>query len=390
MSIFDDLRGLFPQNTDGLIGAEDMVSVVDAMETLDAGYTKDTELEGSIATYLASGDATTIKRGGPDPQNEVPIVSEVLSNEVAHFNPQPTHPPVKVEGQVWYDDVAKALTVHNDVDMNLNLGQEEVIRVYNDTGSTLSNGKPVYQSGVVGGLPSVALAQADLVSTLVVPGITTHDIPTGTEGFITHAGTLGGDFSAFGIGDALFLSESVPGGYTVTPPDYATRLGTVLDNSSDGKLLVRIVNNTSLPTVIAYMNEAVDPAGNTIGTAYETIVNYQDSGNVGVPYDATAGSITCPYEGLYRVTFNLSMTFNSSTGARLFNLQLYNLTQATEVFTIPTTIAKDVSNYDSTISAPFTAYLNNVYAFRVSSPSGALTGVSYNFNSFDITSIHLR
>lgn len=305
------------------------------------------------------------------------------------FDPQDPA-PARVEGLVFYDAVSKSHSVYNDTDMTLNLGQEEIIRVWNATGVTIPNATPVYQAGIVNGLPSVAPAKADMLSTAVVPGVTTQEILDGTPGFITHAGRLGGDFSGFQIGAVLFLSEANAGGYVdQNIPDYATRIGTVLDNAVDGAMLVRIASLTSVPTVLAYMNEALDPPSGIIPATWQDITDFQDHGNVGMVYDPVLGTITLPVDGTYRVSFNLSMTFTSSASARIFSLQLWNVTAGASVFTIPTSITKDVANYDSTISAPFTGLQNNVYVFRVTCPA-ALAAVSFNFTSFDIQSMHIR
>ena len=353
---------------------------VDAADALKADAADLTNVDNTSDADKPISDATQVALDTKAGTENIPQIG---------FAPQDP-PPARVEGVLFYDDKLKVLSTYNDQDMTLNLGQEEIIRVRNDTGVTIPNATPVYLTGVVAnGIPSVAPAQANLLTTAIVPGITTHELLDTNEGFITHAGRLGGDFSAFAVGDKLYLSDTLPGGLVTTPPDLATTIGTVLDNAVEGALLVRIGSLVALPTLIAYMNEALDPPGGTIGAAYQDVDNFQDSDNVGIVYDALAGTITLPANGVYRVSFNLSMTFTPSASSRTFSLQLWNQTAASAVFTIPTSITKDVANYDSTISAPFTGVGGDTYVFQVLCPAG-LAGVAYNFVSFDIESVHIQ
>lgn len=317
---------------------------------------------------------------------------DALDNKIDHgpdtIDFTPIAPPTMVEGRVFYDSTKKALSVYSDADMTLNLGQESVIRVYNNTGATLTNGKPVYQTGVVGGYPSVALAQADLVSTANIIGITTHNIPNNSSGFVATSGELSGDFSAFNLEDNLYVSDTVAGDFVIDPPDFATACGVVLDNDVNGKMLVRIDPLTALPQVIAYMNEANDP-GVDIGATYIDLNDFTDGGSVGLVSDQAAGEITVPLDGVYRVTVNISITFDSATGARVFSLRLWNDTDSTAVFTIPTTIPRDVTAFNTTVSAPFSALGGRTYKFQMSSVA-SLTSVVYQFTSYDIKSEHIR
>lgn len=374
----------------GGAGAEKSVSTkeyVDAADALKADAADLTNVDNTSDADKPISDST---------QAALNRKLEDTGNDVIGFDPQNPR-PTRVEGLLFYDEETRSFSMYPDVDMTLNLGQEEVIRVWNATGATIPNATPVTLVGAVGGLPSVAVAQANTSETAVVPGITTHEIPDGTAGFITHAGTLGGDFSAFVIGDRLYLSDVTPGGMIGEQPgaidlvpDLATTLGTVLDNDAvDGKIQVRISSLVSIPTVIAYMNEALDPPGGTIGTTYQNVDNFQDFGSVVMTSVPAAGTITVTTDGIYRVSFNLSMTFASSASARIFSLQLWDVTDGVSVFTIPTSITKDVANYDATVSAPFTAAAGHQYVFRVAS-STILASVSYNFTSFDMTSIHIR
>ncbi len=352
----------------------------------------------------ASGELISLKKGGATAEKETVIQEDMdaalllkenaadvdiklatkLNDSVAQFVPQTD--PGPGEGQVFYDSATHSLSVKNDKDMTLNLGAEEVIRILNDSGADIPDTTPVYVSGASGGLATVAPAQADAYGTASVPGITTHLIPNGQEGFITHAGTLGGDFSAHPPGTRLYLSETVAGEMVADPiPDIGTALGMV---TSATTMMVKIHSNAALPPVMAYMNTAANIASLNAGVDY-TIAGYTSDGQVVMASDPLLGQITTPIDGSFRVSFTLSMTFSSTNGARSFECIFFDVTLGAPVFTIPTTITKDVAAYDFSTSAPFSALAGHIYEFRVNAGAN-ITGVLFQFTTFDIASLHIR
>jgi hypothetical protein len=134
----------------------------------------------------------------------------------------------------------------------LQIGQEFYFVIYNDTGVQIDNGlivKPV-SATVVGSevIPTVILAKADSFETcegtlMVVTG----DIPNGSVGFGTITGRVSDvDTSGLTVGDDLFLSATVAGGFTnVQPqfPNYALSLGGVLKvDALAGQIAVNFTN----------------------------------------------------------------------------------------------------------------------------------------------------
>ena len=95
-----------------------------------------------------------------------------LTNDVAN--------PSYLEGRVFYDRDEKSLAIYNDIStMTLQVGQEHVLRVYNNSGAQIDNGKVVYGTGAEGVefRPTIGLADASDVTKSSVLGMTTHDIP---------------------------------------------------------------------------------------------------------------------------------------------------------------------------------------------------------------------
>lgn len=152
-----------------------------------------------------------------------------FGNEAARFDNaagNPTH----AEGKLFYDSTEKALSYYNDEeDVTVNIAQENLIRVRNSSGSTISNGSAVYISGATGQTPNIDLAQADALETAECIGIATHDIGNNSNGYVTTLGNVNGlDTSAFSAGDELFLSAATAGALTNVAPtgdNYIVPLG---------------------------------------------------------------------------------------------------------------------------------------------------------------------
>ena len=131
-----------------------------------------------------------------------------LENPVASLDYAPTSDGQQsyLEGRTFYDSERKTYVYMNDIpDVRINVGQEVMTPVFNNSGSTIGNGSVVRASGGVSlGLPEVVLALADTVEHADVFGVATHDIQEGTRGYITVIGHVGGVSTLnFEAGDKL-------------------------------------------------------------------------------------------------------------------------------------------------------------------------------------------
>jgi hypothetical protein len=127
--------------------------------------------------------------------------------------------------------------------MNVKIGQDEIVRVYNNTGSTIAKGKVVYVTGATNDFPTIALAKADMFETVYeTQGLTSHEIPDATYGYVTVRGLYGGlNTSNFNVGDIVHVSPDSAGELvTFSPqyPNYPFEVGVVLvaDSATGGNV----------------------------------------------------------------------------------------------------------------------------------------------------------
>lgn len=153
------------------------------------------------------------------------------------------------EGRVKWNTVDKTLDVTTGLGPILQLGQEFVFKVYNNTGAELTDGKVVHPTGGVtgDGTPHVTYAKADtFINCFGTLAVITSTIAIGEFGFATRSGKVRGiDTSLLGTG-FIYLSATVAGDLiNVAPefPHYSLLIGGVgVSDLSDGNITVSITN----------------------------------------------------------------------------------------------------------------------------------------------------
>jgi hypothetical protein len=183
--------------TGALIGTASWA--VSASQALTASYSRNLQISGSInnVNYIDFNTGSTIG----------------------------TNEPAWKEGRVFYDSGSGALAVYNwEQDITLNVGQESWLRARNQTGTLITNGTVVRLLGAIGDRPTITPAQAtDQTNTFStdneIIGMATHDIETGTDGFVTTFGIVNGvNTAAFTAGDLIWVSQSAGQFTNVAPP----------------------------------------------------------------------------------------------------------------------------------------------------------------------------
>lgn len=138
-------------------------------------------------------------------------------------------PPVAItpsyaDGHLYYSSANRTLIFDND-DSNapLPIGQQTRIEAHNHNGFTITKGSAVYVNGGDGSPPftiSVSPSRADDQVTSESIGVALNDMPPSTAGFILVTGLIEGiDTSTFFEGQYVFLSATIAGALTGTPPN---------------------------------------------------------------------------------------------------------------------------------------------------------------------------
>lgn len=127
-----------------------------------------------------------------------------------------------------------------------------ITEVYNQTGATLTRGTIVYINGAHGNLPTVtkAIATGDATSAQTF-GFVRDNIGNNSNGFLVVVGKLSGlDTQSIPEGSQLYLSSTIPGGYTTVKqlaPAHLVYVGVVVrSHPTQGVIEVKIQNGYEL------------------------------------------------------------------------------------------------------------------------------------------------
>lgn len=167
--------------------------------------------------------------------------------------------PAHSEGLVFYDNTKKAVSYYNEeADITVNIGQEHLIPVYNNSGSTITNGTVVYPSGFDAGtgLPTIDIADASERDKCRLVGMVTHDIENGTRGYVTRLGEVNG-IDTSGLTGVVYLTSDGTGGITNTRPNdgsYEVIIGAVAEQDAVTGSIVVDVNVSQLTVEVTDTN----------------------------------------------------------------------------------------------------------------------------------------
>lgn len=189
-------------------------------------------------------------------------------------------------GQISWDADFETLQVGLDAGVNLQVGQEHVVRVKNTTVSEIADGTVVMFTGSTGDTVTVAPAVSDgTYDNHVLVGVATESIAADGFGFVTQFGFVNNiktDYAGWVVGDLLYADPNNAGALTKTAPlapawDFPIAAVTRI-NASSGRILVR----------------AMPPGGNTLmvntdGDAGTTL--YSGSVDPDTLYTLQAGDI---------------------------------------------------------------------------------------------------
>jgi hypothetical protein len=234
----------------------------------------------------------------------------------ASFITTDTHTPEM--GSLSWNTADQTLDLGMEYGVVQQIGEEQYARVQNNTGVSIPNGTVV---GFTGAVPDSALSIAPYLAdgsqnSLYILGVMTHDLPdTGQKGYCTTWGFVRGlNTSAFTLGDLLYASPTVAGGFTKvkpTAPNNVIPLAAVIKvGTTDGIIFVR-------PTIEQqkYYGEFTKTDTQTpaaANTAYALTFTTTESGK-GVTRGSPTSRIVTANAGLYNFAVSVQITSTNSS-----------------------------------------------------------------------------
>lgn len=329
-------------------------------------------------------------------------VNDFIYNETARdisvittaYTPQLTG-PAHQEGLVFYDDNSKTLSYYNDAtDVTVNIAQESLVRVRNNTGSTILNGEVVYISGALGNRPTIAKARADSVSTSAATiGLVTHDIANNVDGYVTVAGVVNGlNTNAFAEGTTLYLSAATAGAVTSTQPAFPNQsiiVGRVTrQHITQGSILVTMFSSSDkLPLTGGTLSGNLAVQGSVDFSTTLSVQGNATLGNAATDLHTVNGglsitrtSVTSPvatdgnvFSGTYTPTLTNVTNVSSSTANSTQYMRVGNVVTVAGTVTIQATVATTDTQLDMSLPVP----TNLVNSFNLGGTGGSVSAGEY-------------
>lgn len=232
-------------------------------------------------------------------------------------------------GTLSWNDVEDCLNITHADGSTLQAGLENYIRVRNGTNGTLANGTVVRFSGVFVNNDYIAECVPHTADGTIPPlytiGVLTNQLAVGEVGRATVLGyvrdlnTTGANVGeAWGPGDLLYVSPTVPGNMTKvkpTAPNIVVSVAAVLRaHATEGILLVR-------PTIFPRLHYGVfsdttDQSAAVINTAYAVKFNTVDIANGHSISNTTR--VVAANSGLYNYQFSLQLSSSSSSQKQVY------------------------------------------------------------------------
>ena len=179
-----------------------------------------------------------------------------------------------VAGTVYFDNNEHALSYNTSINqgVTVNLGQQNYLRVFNNSGVDIQRGKALEVLSAYSGLPSVTLAVNKHTGFNII-GVSAEIIPNNSEGIVITNGIISNiELTGMSVGSLVYASDSVAGKlddatkYLSFPLTARTnQIGFVVQTGvTTGKLFIDINNENSVLSLTDLERNVLE--GNTIST----------------------------------------------------------------------------------------------------------------------------
>lgn len=230
-----------------------------------------------------------------------------------------TPPAAAQTGRMEWNPADDTLNLHHSDGVTQQMGQELYGRITNNTGFTIPNGSCL---GINPATNSYVLFIANgTLSPITIVGVTTQDIPNGTQGRITVWGrvrdlnTTGAPYGeVWTAGQILYVSTTIAGGFTnvkPTAPNLSLPIAQVISvNATTGQIAVRpTVEQQLFYGAFIKTTDQVPTLANTANAITwdsSTIAN-------GVSIGAPTSRLVCANAGLYKFSASFQLTSSSAS-----------------------------------------------------------------------------
>ena len=255
---------------------------------------------------------------------------------------------------------------------------ENMMRIYNDTGSTIPNGAVVGFDGVNGEINGAPYIADGSISELYFIGVATESIANASYGNVTIYGKVRDiDTSAWSVGDILYASAATGGALTNTRPTAPNAVIVVAavmsSHATNGVIMVR----PTIPMGLRYgtFSSTSDQTIAATDTAYPIEYNVTNISNgVTVENDGSgnATQITFAEAGFYTILVQNQYTSTSSSQK---NIQAWLRKNGTDV--------SATNTYITTVNNGASALLTRGY--DISLQSGDYVQVMWASSSVDVS-----
>lgn len=230
-----------------------------------------------------------------------------------------TPPAVGQTARMEWNTADDTLNLHHSDGVTQQMGQELYGRILNNTGVTIPNGSCL---GINPATNSYVLFIADgTLSPITIVGVTTQDIPDGTQGRITVWGrvrdidTTGTPFGEVWVaGDILYVSTTIAGGFTrvkPTAPNLSMPIAQVITvNATTGQIAVRPTIEQQL--FYGSFVKTTDQVPSAVNTANTITWDSSLIAN-GVSIGAPTSRIVVANAGLYKFSASFQLTSSSAS-----------------------------------------------------------------------------
>lgn len=158
-------------------------------------------------------------------------------------------------GEMGWDTDFETLAIVLDNNVTLQVGQEHLVRVKNNSGSVaIPKGRAVMFAGATGDTVKVSPAVSNgSVSNEYLVGITAEEIPADGFGFVTQYGFINNlktNYPSWALGSLLYVDPVNPGVLTITPPTapawHKPIAAVTRVQANSGRILVRATTGETL------------------------------------------------------------------------------------------------------------------------------------------------